>query len=204
MNIESVTPAFAAALVVAQASIEGAVKGKTNPAFRSKYADLGACWDACREALHQNGIAVLQFPAGHESGSVGLRTILVYGPTGETMSEVFAIPLKDATNPQAAGSALTYARRYALCSVIGICPEDDDGNKASQEASQKAAPKSLAVVAQTVQSYRKTFDSKKSSDSMKAVYSEVKASDLPDDIKAALLSDMAEVIKSAKNKESGN
>ncbi|MCA6269171.1 ERF family protein, partial [Phenylobacterium sp.] len=50
--------ALAKALSAAQGEIEGAVKGKNNPAFRSKYADLSAVWDACREALSKNGLSV--------------------------------------------------------------------------------------------------------------------------------------------------
>ncbi len=207
MEVQSILSGkFAQALVKAQGEIEGAKKGKTNPAFRSKYADLGACWDACRDALQDNGIAVLQIPTEAAPGYVGLRTMLVFGPTGETLSETASIPIKDASNPQAYGSALTYVRRYALCSFIGICPEDDDGNKASQQAQPAPAnyrPTSSNAESTTasVQSYTATFGSKQTVDAMKAVYSEVKASSLDEPAKTALLKQMADAIKAKKAEE---
>lgn len=138
--MNNISPEFATALVKAQGMIEGAVKGSNNPAFRSKYADLGACWEACRDALQTNNIAVLQFPTAAPVGSIGLATSLVFGPTGESISEAYCLPLKDASSAQSAGSAITYARRYALCAVIGICPVDDDGNAASKPASARSEP----------------------------------------------------------------
>ncbi len=193
---QSISPDFAKALVKMQGEIEGAKKGKSNPAFRSKYADLGACWDACREALQENGIAVLQFPAAAPNGFVGLRTELVYGPTGETLAETFHMPLKDPTNAQAAGSAITYARRYALCSVIGICPEDDDGNAAAAGPKPVSEPKPSDTKA-----LKKALDDAwavaKTKDEMKTVYRSVKNSALDEETKGKLLETMATKIKEA-------
>jgi len=139
LNQYRLSPEFACAFVRAQGQIEGAVKGSMNPAFRSKYADLGAVWEAIREALQNNGLAVAQFPCEAPAGHIGLETILVYGKTGECFGRVATIPFKDPTNPQAAGSAYTYLRRYALSAVMGVCPEDDDGQKASREVPRRNA-----------------------------------------------------------------
>lgn len=125
---------LAAAFAKAQATIEGAVKGKVNPAFRSKYADLASVWDACREQLSTNGLAVMQFPGEVVDGRMTLTTQLTH-ESGEWMRSTMSVPLAKA-DPQGAGSALTYARRYALAAVVGVCPEDDDGNAASRPASQ--------------------------------------------------------------------
>lgn len=126
---------LAAAFAKAQATIEGAVKGKVNPAFRSKYADLASVWDACREQLSSNGLAVMQFPGEVVDGRMTLTTQMTH-ESGEWMRSTMSVPLAKA-DPQGAGSALTYARRYALAAVVGVCPEDDDGNAASRPTQQQ-------------------------------------------------------------------
>lgn len=208
MELGGISKAFAEALVKAQGSIEGAKRGKENTFFKNakgqaaKYADLAACWDACREALQENGIAVLQFPTTSPAGYVSVRTVLVYGPTGETLSDVYNIPLKDPTNAQAMGSAVTYGRRYALCSVIGICPEDDDGNAASAAARQASAPgKKNQPAASSSDSYKAAFKASTSVDVMKSIYMQTKNSDLEEATKQALLREMADTIKASQAKE---
>jgi hypothetical protein len=124
---------IAAAMAKVQASIEGAKKGSDNPHFKSKYADLTECWTACRNALTENGVAVIQ---GVVSGN--MKTTLTHS-SGEWISDE-GIPLcgyQNAKNPmQALGSAVTYARRYGLCAMVGIAPEDDDGNALTQDKPQ--------------------------------------------------------------------
>lgn len=126
--------ALSAALAKAQGAIEGAVKGKTNPAFKSKYADLASVWDACREALTDNGLAVIQSPGPLAEGRMEMTTMLVHS-SGEWVRGVLTIPLGKA-DAHGYGSATTYARRFALAAFVGVAPEDDDGNAAA-----KAAPK---------------------------------------------------------------
>ena len=124
--------ALAAAMAVAQGSVEGATKGKVNPAFKSKYADLASVWSACREALYDNGLSVQQFPGEMVDGRLTLTTQLTH-KSGEWMRSTLSIPLSKA-DAQGYGSAITYARRYALAAVVGVCPEDDDGNAAAKFA----------------------------------------------------------------------
>ncbi len=190
---ERLSPEFATALVKAQGAIEGAVKGSNNPAFRSKYADLGACWEACRDAFQNNNIAVLQFPSAASPGHIGLTTILLYGPTGETVAQAYELPLKDATSAQAAGSAITYARRYALCAVIGICPVDDDGNAASKapKAAVQAEPTETQVSAAVI----KRFSGLTDRDAMKAMYTQLKNSQVAEPAKTEVLTVWAKKIK---------
>ncbi len=190
---ERLSPEFATALVKAQGTIEGAVKGSSNPAFRSKYADLGACWEACRDALQNNQIAVLQFPSPAGTGHVGLTTVLVYGPTGETMAMAYELPLKDATSAQAAGSAITYARRYALCAVIGICPVDDDGNAAVKPA--KAPEPRTAENVQVPAEFIKRFAGLTDRDAMKELYTQLKNSQVAEPAKTEVLTVWAKKIK---------
>lgn len=129
---------IATALAKAQGAIEGAKKGNINPHFKSRYADLGAVWDACREALSANGIAVVQPVSGDK-----LYTNLMHA-SGQWIEDD-GLPLLIAKQDmQGLGSALTYARRYGLMAMVGIAPEDDDANAAVQSAN--AAPETPRLV----------------------------------------------------------
>jgi uncharacterized protein YukE len=138
--------ALATALSKTQASVEGAVKGKVNPAFKSKYADLASVWEACREALTENGLSVLQSPGEVADGRMAMTTQLMHS-TGEWVRGTLTIPLGK-VDAQAYGSATTYARRYALAAFVGVAPEDDDGNAAAAarptNATGRQNPDSLA------------------------------------------------------------
>lgn len=117
------------ALAKAQIAMGPALKDSTNPAFKSKYADLASVMAACLPALNANGIAVIQPPIDEESGARFVKTILAH-ESGETLE--CRVPLIIGKNDmQGYGSAVTYARRYGLMSMAGIAPEDDDGNAAA-------------------------------------------------------------------------
>jgi hypothetical protein len=129
---------LAKALSAAQGEVEGAVKGKANPAFRSKYADLAAVWDACREALTKHGLAIVQSPGPCADGRMEMTTMLAHA-SGEWIRGTLTIPLAK-VDAQAYGSATTYARRYALAAFVGVAPEDDDGNAAAAAAPKGHKP----------------------------------------------------------------
>lgn len=121
---------LAAALCKAQQQIEGAKKDSTNPHFKNKYADLGSVWEACKSALVANGLSVAQFGRLTEHGPA-LVTRLLHS-SGEFIDG--EIPLLNGKGDmQGLGSALTYARRYGLAAMVGVSPEDDDGNAASEK-----------------------------------------------------------------------
>lgn len=126
---------LAAALSKVQANIEGAVKGKVNPAFKSKYADLSSVWNACREQLVEHGLAVAQFPGEMVENRMTMTTQLMHS-SGQWIRATLSIPLSK-VDAQGYGSATTYARRYALAAVVGVCPDDDDGNAASRPADRQ-------------------------------------------------------------------
>ena len=120
-----------AALAAAQMEMGPALKQSTNPAFKSRYADLANVMDACLPALNRNGIAVIQ-PYVHAEGQRMVRTILAH-ETGDTLE--CDVPLIVGKNDmQGLGSAITYARRYGIMCMAGIAPEDDDGNDAAKGA----------------------------------------------------------------------
>lgn len=120
---------LAAAMAVAQTTIEGALKDSNNPHFKSKYADLSAVWSAWQKVGPANGLSVMQFPGECESGRMEMTTLLAH-KSGQWIKATLSIPLSK-VDAQGYGSATTYARRYALAAAVGIAPEDDDGNAAS-------------------------------------------------------------------------
>lgn len=124
---------LAAALAVAQATIGTAVKDSTNPHFRSSYADLLSVWRAANPVLAANDLSVSQLCEPSTDGAtVSVTTILMH-KSGQWMRGTLTMrPVK--ADPQGIGSAITYARRYALAAAVGVCPEDDDGNAASSQA----------------------------------------------------------------------
>lgn len=125
--------ALAGALAKAQGMMHGAAKASENPYFKSKYADLASVWDACREALSQNDLAVFQTNAVDDKGVVVVTTLA--HKSGEWISgKLRVIPAKN--DAQAIGSVITYMRRYALAAMVGLAQVDDDGNAATGKTSQ--------------------------------------------------------------------
>lgn len=116
-----------AALAKAQGEITGASKDAANPHFRSKYATLMAVWDACRAPLSKAGVAVIQAPYNDE-GDVGISTTLGVASGQWMRSKIKVQPTK--YDAQSVGSVMTYLRRYALAAMVGVAPEDDDGEAA--------------------------------------------------------------------------
>lgn len=115
------------ALSKAQAIMEGAMKDSSNPFFKAKYADLSSVWEACRDPLTKNGLSVTQVMQHIDSQSF-LVSILGHSSGQWIKSMIPVNPAKP--DIQALGSAITYCRRYALAALVGVCPEDDDGEKA--------------------------------------------------------------------------
>lgn len=127
---------IAKALATAQSEFSTIVKNKTNPHFKSKYADLAAVIDAVRPALTKNGLTVSQVLRLHADGNgVYLETVLMHS-SGQIMTSSY--PIAHGLTPQQMGSALTYARRYSLCAILGVAAdEDDDGGSAEAGAGKK-------------------------------------------------------------------
>lgn len=125
------------ALSKAQGKIENALKDKKNPFFKSNYADLSSVWDACRSPLSSNGLSVIQTVEGNKE-QMFLLTWLGHSSGQWMKSKLPLVVAGNTINPQAIGSAITYARRYALSALVGICAdEDDDGEKAMSRKNGK-------------------------------------------------------------------
>lgn len=135
---------LAAALAAAQSEIRPALKDANNPAFGSKYADLGAVFDAVRPAMAKHGLSVVQMPEHSDDALLHLTTRIVH-KSGQWIEGTMSIPVSK-VNAHGYGSAITYARRYALSAALGIiADEDDDGNKAAEAASPIARIKAAGM-----------------------------------------------------------
>lgn len=136
MNQSETINELAAALAIAQGEISHAVKDSENPHFRNKYADLASIWDAVRAPLSKAGLSVTQCPMS-DGTRHWLRTTLLHKSGQWIASEC---PLIGGADMQKLGSALTYARRYALAAIAGVAQDDDDGNGATGKPVPKAYP----------------------------------------------------------------
>ena len=196
-QIDQIVPA----LIKARGSFKAAVKDAKNDAFKrngvsSGYATLDSVIDAVTDALLQNGIYSTQ-PTNITDGRTVLYTRFLHISGQWIGSEYPLHPIKN--DPQGEGSALTYARRYALMALAGIAPEDDDGNAASKAAKKRGSgnalsgqPRSgvwneytnehrenLEALAMTVGEYMEMGD-------VQGAYESLHARNLDTDLKAAL------------------
>lgn len=119
---------LAGALAKAQGVMGGALKDSANPFFKSKYADLESVWQACRRALSENGLAVVQSITTSDEGTPAITTMLAHA-SGEWVRDTFMLTPKD-QGPQSIGSVISYGRRYALAAMVGVYQTDDDAEAA--------------------------------------------------------------------------
>lgn len=119
----------------------GAVKkDATNPFLKNKYATLNAVMEALDPACEKVGLAYTQIP-----DTDGLTTTIVDVATGEKISG--KVMFLAASDMQKLGSAITYARRYALLTMFNLETEDDDANGAAGKTNAaKGKPSASAVL----------------------------------------------------------
>lgn len=174
----------AAALVAAQGEFEAVSKTAANPFFKSRYADLPSVVAAAAPILASHGLAVTQ-PLDHDADGDLAWTIVLHKSGQYIGSAMRMRPVKN--DPQAQGSAATYARRYGYMALLGlVADEDDDGNAASrskpqQQQRRQPAPKPPAKPAEPVSKPQDTSgdigddSGPVSEDTIKAITAEAKA-----------------------------
>lgn len=120
-------------LIKARKDIQPPAKTGTNPHFRSRYVTLEGCIEAVTQPLANHGFFLSQQVFTNEHGSF-VDTILMHedDPTWEMVSHVPLVLGKN--DMQGLGSAITYARRYGIMSLLNLPAEDDDGNAASRSS----------------------------------------------------------------------
>jgi hypothetical protein len=102
---------------------------KTNPHFRSRYADLSAVRDAVIPIFTKHGLSVIHSPNITLDFGFHLETRLIH-VSGEELIWRFPLPV-DVNKMQAIGSAISYARRYTLSAIAAVASEEDDDGNAS-------------------------------------------------------------------------
>jgi hypothetical protein len=117
-------------LIKVQACLKPASGDKTNPFFKTGYADLSGLWWACRSLLQQNSLAVVQLAIFNDEGANYLETLLAHA-SGQWISGRYPLKLADTCDPRVFASALTCARGYGLAAVLGIVTADDDAEAAA-------------------------------------------------------------------------
>lgn len=118
------------ALVNFHSEIKSISNDAVNPHFKSKYTTLDHMIDHTKPILSKHGLAVIQFPGG-DGERISIRTLLCHVSGEWIESEPLSLkPVK--TDPQGAGSAITYSRRYSYAAALSLSlGDDDDGNAAS-------------------------------------------------------------------------
>lgn len=127
-------------LAKAQRIMKPAIYNRINPHFKSRYADFASCMEACRIPLSDNGLAVIQ-SCETIDGKISLITMLAH-VSGQWMKSEFPI-IPSKMDSQAIGSAMTYAKRYSLCGMIGIVADEegDDDGEAAMGRNKTESPK---------------------------------------------------------------
>ena len=158
---------LAKALAGAQSEIQAAAKGKVNPHFNSRYADLASVWEAVRAPLTKHGLSVVQLPLS-DGDRVGVSTTLLHQSGQWLRGTLWGKP--DKPGPQALVSCVTYFRRTALAAVAGVAPDDDDGNAAEGRGADPKAPGAAKAPAAPRANTVKATGQKASPDAVKLLH----------------------------------
>lgn len=150
---------LAVSLVQFQGEVSTIGYDKKNPQFRSKYVTLDTLIEATKPILQKHGLTVLQFPTSDGDGDVGIKTILLHS-SGEYIesNELWMKPVRmvkggeyvTANDPQAAGSTISYLRRYSYLAILNLATGEDDDcergcGRGTTVTTTKEEPKADAV-----------------------------------------------------------
>jgi len=131
MELAKALVGFQAIVPVIPKNKTAKIKTKTGSDYSYSYADLADIWEAIRQPLKDNNLAVLQCLVGGSTGWTGINTIVIH-ESGEKFEGMVEMPTQGKT-AQEVGSLITYYKRYALGAALGISTEDDDDGKAGNE-----------------------------------------------------------------------
>lgn len=166
---------LAKALAAAQLKMQNAGKDAVNPHFKNKYATLASVREAVTQPLAEQGISIAQLNEPHGDAGVCVITLMMHS-SGQWIRSRLFVPAskKDA---QGFGSALSYARRYALASICNIATDDDDdGNQAARPSIAKAAPQ--APVAGVVEGFLRRIEDAEDQSTLAVIGRDVQESPL--------------------------
>ena len=184
---------LAKALVTFQGKVGKVKKDSKNPFFKSKYASLSNILDIIQSPLSESGLAISQMPDGEEA----LTTILIHAESGEYLEATYSLHAAK-KDPQGIGSAITYARRYALGAVLGLnIDEDDDGNAASGKGQQQGQQSNNGVTDMDLQLWKDQLANQNTVDEVTRLYNSNKPTTELSQIKALFTARKQELQKAA-------
>lgn len=125
-----------------QAAVRDPYKGGKNNQFHSQYVSLPDVWDAIRPELPKHGLCVVQAPCTGPDGTIGMTTQVCHS-SGQWLRSTFYLPAdrhKSRNDVQAAGSTLSYLRRYSLLGTLGLAETDDDAQSVPKTPDEPPEP----------------------------------------------------------------
>ena len=140
---------IAPAIAKAQSAMRRIEPKATNPHLRTKYARIADIWDELRETLGEHGLSVIQTTDMMEDGTPVVECMLLH-ESGQWLAGRLAIPYgegKGTTDAQKIGSAISYARRYTLCAIVGATVADEDDDDGSGAGSRDRGKNTWAAEA---------------------------------------------------------
>lgn len=123
-----------------QSVLEQPLKDKDNPYFRSKYVPLENVVDSIVKASKDNGLSFSQFAETDENGNICVSTLVMHN-SGEWIQYPKLRMKPEKNTPQSLGSAITYAKRYALSAIFGITSDEDNDGNSESKPNQNTKPK---------------------------------------------------------------
>jgi len=130
--------AFAAALAIVQSNMPQVGKDKSasirsdKGSYTYKYADLASILDAVSPVAAAQGFSFMATPTLSAGGAFVLRYCLLH-KGGHREGGEYPLPDPSRSTPQQIGSAITYARRYVYCAMVGVAADEDDDGRASAQ-----------------------------------------------------------------------
>jgi hypothetical protein len=135
MTADAKTDTLAWALLGVQKDMPAIQPNAKNPHFKNEYISLDHLLAVALPVLHKHNLVLVQSPA-QVDGKPTLTTTIFHAPSGESLHAEMPLIL-DRENSQGQGSAITYAKRYMLASMLGISSEKDDDGEAASKAAEK-------------------------------------------------------------------
>lgn len=162
---------LATALVEVQDELNNT--SKDTQGYGYKYTELSTILEQVKPILKKHGLAITQLPLDDGNGRVGVRTILMH-KSGEMLESTLTLPIPDmkgTTQTQAAGAAITYARRYSVSAMLNISSEEDtDASAGKQDRKVVNSTTSTTTKTTQVEGVSKGFNSNaKATDKQKGI-----------------------------------
>lgn len=158
------------ALISASAQLRNIKHDAANPFHKNKYTTLEAVLETVKPVLAEHDLAIVQYPDGD---SLVTRIVHISGEEIATSAKLLLVK----NDMQGLGSAITYMRRYAIMSMLGITGTDDDANEAVAPPKKKQeqpapAPQAKTMTDKQLDECLKGFDDCSSLEQLKHVYTQ--------------------------------